>query len=56
MDYRGCEHLLGDAEQVAHIIRKRVRDELGLTVSVGVGDNPLMAKMGSDYKNRTLLP
>ncbi len=50
LDYKGCEHLFGDATQVAHTIRKRVKDELGLTVSVGVGDNPLMAKMGSDYK------
>ena len=52
LDYRGCEHLFGDAEQVAHIIRKRVRDELGLTVSVGVGDTPLIQII----KNRTLLP
>ena len=50
LDYKGCEHIFGDAEQVAHTIRKRVKDELGLTVSVGVGGNPLMAKMGSDYK------
>ena len=27
-----------------------MKRELGLTVSVGVGDNMLMAKMGSDYK------
>ncbi len=50
LDYKGCEHLFGDAAQVANTIRKRVKDELGLTVSVGAGDNPLMAKMGSDYK------
>ncbi|MDO4568178.1 MAG: DNA polymerase IV [Clostridia bacterium] len=50
IDYRGCERLFGPATEVAHIIRNRVKDELGLTVSVGVGDNPLMAKMGSDYK------
>ena len=50
IDYTGCEHIFGPPEEVAHIIRERVKREIGLTVSVGVGDNMLMAKMGSDYK------
>ena len=31
-------------------IRKRVWDELGITASVGVADNKIMAKLGSDLK------
>ncbi len=50
LDYTGCEGLFGTPEQAAHAIRKRVKRELGLTVSVGVGENPIMAKMGSDFK------
>ena len=50
IDYHGCEHLFGTPEQAAHTIRERVKRELSLTVSVGVGDNMTMAKMGSDYK------
>ena len=50
LDYTGCEHLFGPPMAAANLIRERVKRELGLTVSVGVGDNLLMAKMGSDYK------
>lgn len=37
-------------EKVANKIRKRVWDELGITVSVGVANNKIMAKLGSDLK------
>ncbi|MDR0840553.1 MAG: DNA polymerase IV [Christensenellaceae bacterium] len=50
IDYSGCEHIFGPPEQVAHAIRERVKRELGLTVSVGVGENLIRAKMGSDYR------
>jgi len=50
LDYTGCERLLGPAEDTAHEIRERVKRETGLTVSVGVSYNKLLAKMGSDYK------
>ncbi len=50
IDYTGCEHIFGTPIEVAEIIRQRVKKELGLTVSIGIGDNLLMAKMGSDYK------
>ena len=38
----------GSATAVAREIRRRVRDERGLTVSVGVGPNRLIAKIASD--------
>jgi len=44
------EHLggYGTATALAKEIRRRVRDERGLTVSVGVGPNCLVAKIASD--------
>jgi DNA polymerase-4 len=45
-DYLG-EH--GTATRVAKEIRRRVREERGLTVSVGVGPNRLIAKIASDF-------
>ena len=45
------EHLgdLGSATAIAEAIRHRVRQERGLTVSVGVGPNKLVAKIASDF-------
>lgn len=34
----------------ANQIRNRVKNELGITVSVGVSNNKIFAKLGSDYK------
>jgi DNA polymerase-4 len=39
----------GSATAVAREIRRRVREERGLTVSVGVGPNRLVAKIASDF-------
>ncbi|MPN53862.1 DNA polymerase IV [bioreactor metagenome] len=39
-----------DGERIANIIRNRVREELGLTISVGVSFNKIFAKLGSDLK------
>ena len=38
------------AENLANEIRKRVYREIGVTVSIGVADNKIFAKLGSDYK------
>ena len=45
------DHLgeFGSATAVAHEIRRRVRDERGLAVSVGVAPNKLVAKIASDH-------
>jgi DNA polymerase-4 len=42
--------LFGSGEQIAQQIRKTVREELGLTVSIGVSFNKVFAKLGSDMK------
>ncbi len=41
---------MGSPEEIADEIRARVRDELGLSCSVGVSFNKSFAKLGSDYK------
>ena len=51
LDVTGTLHLFGgDAVALADRVRKTVREELGLTVSVGVSFNKIFAKLGSDYK------
>ena len=42
--------LYGDGKTIAELIRKRVKEELGLTVSIGVSFNKVFAKLGSDLK------
>lgn len=39
-----------DGAALADGLRRRVREELGLTISVGVADNKAFAKLGSDMK------
>ena len=51
LDVTGSLHLFGgDPKALADRIRGIVREELGLTISVGVSFNKVFAKLGSDYK------
>ena len=51
LDVTHTLHLFGgDAKALADTLRRRIRDELGLTLSVGVSFNKVFAKLGSDYK------
>ncbi len=50
LDVRGCERLHGDACEIAHKIKAEVREGFGLTCSVGIAPNKLVAKMASDMK------
>jgi len=51
LDVTGTLHLFGgDPVGMADLIRKTIREELGLTISVGVSFNKVFAKLGSDYK------
>ncbi len=50
LDVTGCERLLGPAEQIAADIKKAIRNELGLTASVGVAPNKFLAKLASDLQ------
>jgi len=49
LDVTGCLAEAGSATAIAKEIRRRVREERGLTVSVGVGPNRLIAKIASDF-------
>jgi DNA polymerase-4 len=40
--------LFGDGETIARTIQRMILDELGLTVSIGVASNKVMAKLASD--------
>ncbi len=48
MDCTGSVRLLGDGPAIAGILRRRVREELGLAVSVGIGPNKFVAKLATD--------
>jgi len=51
LDVTHTLHLFGgDARALADQIRTRIKQELGLTVSVGISFNKVFAKLGSDYQ------
>jgi DNA polymerase-4 len=50
LDVTGTESQARGGEALGHELRRRVKAELGVTVSVGVSDNKIFAKLGSDYK------
>ena len=60
MDMTGTHGLWHSPEAAAEAVRKRVRDELGFTVNIGISSNKVLAKMASDFekpdKVHTLFP
>lgn len=50
IDISGSQVHGGDPMSIAEEIRSSMRDELGLTVSIGVSYNKIFAKLGSDMK------
>lgn len=50
LDVTASLRLFGSGERIANEIRRRIREEIGITVSVGVSFNKAFAKLGSDYK------
>ena len=48
-------HTPQKAMEIAEEIRQAAKDELGLTVSVGVSFNKIFAKLGSDMKNSRMV-
>jgi DNA polymerase-4 len=46
-DVAGCSHLFGPPAEIARTIRRRVRAELGLPISVGVARTKHLAKIAS---------
>lgn len=50
MDVTGSTSLFGDGRAMADWLRQQMKDELGLTCSVGVSFTKVFAKLGSDMK------
>jgi DNA polymerase IV len=46
-DVAGCTHLFGPPDEIARAVRRRVREELGLPISVGVARTKHLAKIAS---------
>jgi DNA polymerase IV len=46
-DVKGCTHLFGSPAEIARAIRRRVRAEIGLPISVGVARTKHLAKIAS---------
>ncbi len=47
VDVTGCERLFGAPAEIARAVRRRVREELGLAISVGVARTKHLAKIAS---------
>ncbi len=60
VDMTGTERIYGTPRLAAEAMRKRIYEELGFTVNVGISSNKLLAKMAGDFekpnKVHTLFP
>lgn len=50
LDVTDSVSLKGDGYKIANEISRKMKKELGITVSIGVSFNKIFAKLGSDYK------
>src|SRR4051812_20682011 len=50
LDVTHSQAALGSAEKIAYEIKRRIRERTGLTASVGVAPNKLVAKIASDLR------
>ena len=50
LDITGTERLFGDPLKLAQKLKKRIKEDVGLTCSVGIASTKLLAKLASDIK------
>ena len=50
LDMTGIVSDFKEAVKIAHEIKDRIKNELGFTVNIGIGENKLCAKMASDFE------
>lgn len=50
LDLAGLSRLFGTPATIGRLLKARIKEELQLTASVGIGPNRLIAKMASDYQ------
>lgn len=60
VDMTGTQRLWGTPRLAAELMRRRINEELGFTVNIGISSNKLLAKMAGDFekpnKVHTLFP
>ena len=50
LDMSGTHRIYPNPVAIAHTIKDKIRDTLGFTVNVGIGENKILAKMASDFE------
>jgi DNA polymerase-4 len=50
LDITGCRRLFGGPREIAREIKRKIRETVGLTCSVGVASNKFLAKIASDME------
>lgn len=50
LDITGLERLFGTPREIGALTKQKVLEAVGLTCSVGIGSNRLIAKLASDYR------
>ena len=50
VDVSGCEGLFGDSVQIAKQIKRRIREEVGVLCSIGIGPNKIVAKIAAELE------
>lgn len=50
LDMSGTHRIYPAPVAIAHTIKDKIRDTLGFTVNVGIGENKILAKMASDFE------
>ena len=48
LDISGCHKLFGSSQEVGILIRKRIKNEIGLNISIGIADNKFLAKLATN--------
>ena len=51
MDVTHSLALFGSAERIAYLLKARIRQRFGITCSIGIAPNKLLAKLASEMKN-----
>ncbi|MBT0664480.1 DNA polymerase IV [Geobacter pelophilus] len=42
--------IFGSAERIAHLLKERIREQFGITCSIGIAPNKMLAKLASEMK------
>jgi DNA polymerase-4 len=50
LDIAGSTKLFGGEEKMARLLKEEIREKLGLTCSIGIAPNKLLAKLASDWQ------